>query len=304
LTFKDKLIEVSTFRSGELNPETPSDIYGSIEQDAKRRDFTLNALYYNPLDGQLIDFNDSMKDMQKKRVRSVLPLNESFIEDPVRMIRAIKYSVTTNFILSFDIRRAIKRDAGQLSRISSSRLTEEVIKILSSGYSAPICEQLQKYKLLVYILPEISTHPYFSQVISSLASLDERISSPVKKKGSHKEVISRSKMILSLVQPLMMIGKDEEETDKEFYTKVYKEVKRLIQPITPANYDVEHSAAEIVKSFGIVVSSSWFKARKPLLRQPRVGKRGSGRKGKYPKAKGTSQTSPPRAKQRKSTPSV
>ncbi|MDC7246265.1 MAG: poly(A) polymerase [Sphaerochaetaceae bacterium] len=301
LTFKDKIIEVSTFRSGEENPKIPSDVYGTIEQDAKRRDFTLNALYYNPLDGHILDFNDSMKDIRKGKVKSVLPLSESFIEDPVRMIRAVKYSVSTQFSLAFDIKRAIRRDAHHLNRISSSRITEEVMKILASGNSSRMIGTLQKYRLLIYILPSISTHPNFESVLRSLESLDESIRSFSSSKG--KKVISRSDMLYALVRALVTDVRDEAESEREFYQKIFLRVKEYIAPITPANYDVEHAAAKIVKSFGIVVASSWMKARKPIQRQVRNPKKGSGRKGRYPKIKGNAQPAQGRAKQHKHAPS-
>jgi tRNA nucleotidyltransferase/poly(A) polymerase len=209
--------------------------------------------------------------------------------------------VSASFSLSFDIKRAIKRDAHHLSRISSSRLTEEVMKILSGGYSHQVCEQLQKYKLLIYILPSISTHPHFQEVLLSLKNMDEQIcNSPKKKDG--KKSINRSEMILALVKPLVHLEQEEEESEREFYVRIYKKVKELISPITPANWDVEHAASEIVKSKGIVVLNSWMKARKPIQRQVRMTKRPGGKRGRYPKIKGASQNSQPRAKHLKSNP--
>ena len=131
LFFKDKILEVSTFRSGEDLSKEGTSLYGTVDQDAKRRDFTLNSLYYDPTDGQLYDFNDALIDIKKKRIRSILELPASFIEDPVRMIRAVKYSVTTNFSLQGQIKRAIKKYPRQLSLVSTSRLTEEVGKIIA-----------------------------------------------------------------------------------------------------------------------------------------------------------------------------
>lgn len=261
IAYRDKLIEVSTFRSGVETPEVPSDIYGTIEQDAKRRDFTLNSLYYNPVDGRVLDFNKAMNDISKKRIKSILPLNESFIEDPVRMIRAIKYSVTTSFSLSFDVRRAIKRDGVNLSRVSSSRITEEVIKILSSGYSAPIFEQLQKYKILIYILPAVSLSSSFPSVLSSLASLDVKIEDV---HAGCSDSVERNEMIRALVSPLLVVEREEEEEDKEYFIRMFSLIKELIHPITPANYDVEQCCASILKDKGCVVLSSWYKARKPV----------------------------------------
>ena len=267
ITYKDKIIEVSTFRSGVESPLVPSDVYGTVEQDAKRRDFTLNSLYYNPLDGRILDFNKAMQDIAKKRVKSILPLNESFIEDPVRMIRAVKYSVTTNFSLSFDVRRAIKRDGINLSRVSSSRITEEVIKILSSGASSPIFEQLQKNKILTYILPSISLSTSFSSVLTSLSLLDEQIAKVHK---GHVDSVERSEMLSSLISPLLVSVQEEDEEDKDYFMRMFSIIKELIHPITPANYDVEQCCASILNKKGFVVLPSWYKARKPVYIPGRV----------------------------------
>ncbi|HNZ95531.1 MAG TPA: poly(A) polymerase, partial [Sphaerochaeta sp.] len=144
LIFKDKVLEVSTFRSGEEAEDGSNNVFGSIEQDAKRRDFSINSFYYDPSNGQLLDFNDAMEDMRKKRISSVIPLEESFTEDPVRMIRAVKYAVITGFSLRFKLRVALRKYAPELSRISSSRLTEELVKILSSGHAAEIFADLNR----------------------------------------------------------------------------------------------------------------------------------------------------------------
>ncbi len=261
IMYRDKLIEVSTFRSGVENPTHPSDIYGSIEQDAKRRDFTLNSLYYNPVDGRILDFNKAMIDINKKRIKSILPLNESFIEDPVRMIRAIKYSVTTSFTLSFDVKRAIRRDKVNLSRVSSSRITEEVMKILGSGSSSLIFEQLQKHKILIYILPSISLSSSFPSVISSLATLDTSVAQV---HSGLTDSVERSEMIEALVSPLVSLHREGEEEDKEYFSRMFSLIKELIHPITPANYDIEQCCASILKEHGCVVLSSWYKARKPV----------------------------------------
>ncbi|MDD4647481.1 MAG: poly(A) polymerase, partial [Sphaerochaeta sp.] len=109
LVFKDKVLEVSTFRSGEEAMEGNNNVFGSIDQDAKRRDFSVNSLYYDPTNGQLLDFNNAMEDFKKKRISSVIPLDETFNEDPVRMIRAIKYASTTGFTLRWSIRVAIRK---------------------------------------------------------------------------------------------------------------------------------------------------------------------------------------------------
>lgn len=265
LVFKDKILEVSTFRSGDDGIEEGSSIYGTVEQDAKRRDYTINSLYYDPTDGQLLDFNNAMADFKKKRVRSILPLPASFSEDPVRMIRAVKYSVTTGFSLQFDVKRAIRKSANELARVSSSRLTEEVSKILSSGDSAKIISELQRYKLLVYLLPCVSVFSRIQEVYASLQVLDEQIRA-LKENDEAVDEGMKGQMLMALVKPIMSVSPNE-LTVEESFKEVFGQIKTLISPLTPPNYDVEHAAVSILEESGTTVPKNCLRARRPV-RQP------------------------------------
>lgn len=149
-----KIFEVSTFRS--IAKGTIGNEYGSIDEDALRRDFTCNALYYDPIQEQLVDYVSGFKHVKARRIVPVIPLKSIFIEDPVRMIRCVKYAATTGFGVPLRTRWAIKRDAGLLAEASTSRLTEEFLKILASGKSAEILERLESFGLLRHIVPECS----------------------------------------------------------------------------------------------------------------------------------------------------
>ena len=149
-----KIFEVSTFRS--IANGTIGNEYGSIDEDALRRDFTCNALYYDPIQQQLVDYVDGFKHVKAKKIVPVIPLKTIFVEDPVRMIRCLKYSATTGFGVPLRTRWAIKRDAELLAEASSSRLTEEFLKILASGKSAEILARLEDFGLLRHIVPVCS----------------------------------------------------------------------------------------------------------------------------------------------------
>lgn len=265
LVFKDKILEVSTFRSGDDGESEGTSIYGTVDQDAKRRDFTINSLYYDPTDGQLLDFNHAMHDFKKRRICSILPLPASFSEDPVRMIRAIKYSVTTGFSLRSDIRRAIKKSAGELARVSSSRLTEEVTKILSSGDAARIMEVLQKYRLLVFLLPCVSVYRKMDEIYGSLRYLDQIVNEAKASQDGVDESI-KGRMFAALVKP-MIIWPDQSLTPEELFKDIYGQVKTLINPMTPPNYDVEHAAVLLLDEQGTHVPKQCLRARRPV-RQP------------------------------------
>lgn len=257
LIFKDKVLEVSTFRSGEEAEDGSNNVFGSIEQDAKRRDFSINSFYYDPSNGQLLDFNNAMEDMKKKRISSVIPLDESFTEDPVRMIRAIKYAVITGFSLRFKIRIALRKYAPELSRISSSRLTEELTKILSSGHAAEIFAGLNRYKILSFMMPAFTIYCSYPQVKESIKGLDKQVQAV---KANDGEEIEFAEMLKALVDPLIVFS-DASMSPANRFKETFRQIKVLISPMTPSNYDVELTAMRILSERG-------FRTPRNAVRRP------------------------------------
>ncbi len=246
LFFGEKIIEVTTFRSDEENfEEGNNNIYGTIEQDAKRRDFSINALYYNPQNGNLLDFNNGMDDFKKRKIRSLIPLKYAFSEDPVRMIRALKYQATTGFKLSYSVKAAIRKNASNIEQCSTSRLTEEVYKILSSGYSAVIFKNLKKFNMLAYLLPCYSIYSGISSVDESLKVLDAKIC-------SSDEKVDRDEMLYYLIKPAIVSdGLDDMNAD-DLFKDIYRQAKVLLSPITPPNYEIEKAVSRIMGDMGFL----------------------------------------------------
>lgn len=245
--FNNKIIEVTTFRSDEENfEEGNNNIFGTMEQDSHRRDYSINSLYYNPQDGHLIDFNNSLEDFKKKRIRSLIPLSYSFKEDPVRMVRAIKYECTTGFSLSLGVKLAIFRFHSAISGVSTSRLTDEFMKILSSGYSAPIVLELAKYKLLPLIAPCMSLYIKYDSFINDLKELDQRI-----KESRHAGLkdIQISEMISYLSRSVIVLPEVHHSYD-ELRREVFRQIKVLLAPLTPPNYEIERAAELILEFLG------------------------------------------------------
>ncbi len=250
--FGDKIIEVTTFRSDEENfEEGNNNIFGTIEQDSKRRDFSINALYYNPADGHLVDFNDSLDDFKKQMIRSLIPLKYSFTEDPVRMIRAIKYTCTTGFRFKWDVKFALYRDASNIQSASTSRLTDEMTKIFSSGYSYMILKSLMKYRLLGYMMPCLAQYMGVKTLAASLTELDELVGSAKKGEG---EMPSPSLMLYYLVKPLIIQPEASLTTDEK-RKEIFRQIKILISPMTPPNYEIERTVEMLLSDFGIRTSS-------------------------------------------------
>lgn len=260
ISFGQKIIEVSTFRSTKEHEFDSDNEFGTIEEDAARRDFSINSLYYNPTDETLIDFNNSMEDFKNRKLVSLIPLNKTFIEDPVRMVRAIKYSVTTGFSMSFRLRQSIKHYAPELSRISTSRMTEEVNKILASGCSSEIISKLNSFKLLVYILPAISIYADFPQINQSLHELDLEVQAA--KSNPQEKRVTKAKMYLALVKPL--ISKNEEvNSPQEYFQDTFRQIKVLLSPITPPNYEIESACALYLKQIGVKIPKNAMKHKPP-----------------------------------------
>ncbi|WGK69640.1 hypothetical protein P0082_01910 [Candidatus Haliotispira prima] len=146
-----KIIEVITFRSLDSGAHNP--LYGTIEEDVQRRDFTVNALYYNLNNEQILDFVGAMADFRKRQMRNIIALPQIFKEDPVRIIRCIKYAVKTGFKIPKKIVLQIRRDSKMLNDCSKSRLAEELSKILCSEHCARIMEELQQHNIWGILLP-------------------------------------------------------------------------------------------------------------------------------------------------------
>ena len=148
-----KIIEVITFRALDSGAHNP--LYGTIEEDVQRRDFSVNALYYDLNNAQIVDFVGAIADFRKRQMRNIIDLPQIFREDPVRIIRCLKYATKIGFKVPRKILLQIQRDAQTLHDCSKSRLAEELGKILCSEYCDQILEVLQRYGILDILLPRL-----------------------------------------------------------------------------------------------------------------------------------------------------
>lgn len=174
------VIEVTTFRAATPPPEdleneegegdsvrtrvTADDgmllrdnIFGNQEEDAARRDFTVNALYYDPEKQEVWDWHDGVADAQKKVLRMIGDPEQRFREDPVRMLRAARFAAKLDFHIDVATRGPIARLAPMLARIPPSRLFDEMMKLLLSGHAERGVRQLRAEGLHHGILPMLDT---------------------------------------------------------------------------------------------------------------------------------------------------
>lgn len=156
--YRHEIIEVSTFRAGHVTQLKPGIIrddnrFGTLEEDVWRRDFTVNALYYNIADFSLIDYTQGLKDIKQKIIRMIGEARHRLQEDPVRMLRAIRLAAKLDFSIHKDIEVLFQPFKELLQPISSSRLFDEVLKLFFAGSAYASFQALQKYDFLKVFFP-------------------------------------------------------------------------------------------------------------------------------------------------------
>jgi poly(A) polymerase len=177
--FGRKVVEVSTFRKA-AEPEGGDTLihrdntFGTPEEDAFRRDFTVNALFYDIATFSVIDWVGGLGDLEARVIRTIGDPAVRFREDPVRMLRAVALAARLDFTIDVDTVEAVRQLRGEIVRSSSARILEEFYKILRQGRSRRTFEMLHEHGLLAYLLPEadraIATGG--EALLSSLSRLD------------------------------------------------------------------------------------------------------------------------------------
>ena len=189
-----EIIEVSTFRAlldnagdhvAESGRILRDNVWGSQGEDAARRDFTINAMYYDPASETILDYHGGMIDMQKKTLRMIGNPTKRYREDPVRMLRAIRFAAKTGFTLDSETRAPIAELGELLQDVPSARIFDEILKLLMSGYSWAAIQGLRNAGLhhgLLPLLDHILDNSEASKgandfVKLALANTDQRIQS-------------------------------------------------------------------------------------------------------------------------------
>ncbi len=167
--FGRSVFEVSTFRANNDAPDNKRErsehglvlndnIYGSVEEDAFRRDFTINAFYYDPHKDNLLDFTGGLQDIKHKTLRMIGDPTERYREDPVRMLRAIRFAAKLGCEIDAQSETPIAKMKSLLEHIAPARLFLEVEKLLHCGHSFEVIEQLQAYGIFEMIFPTVHAH--------------------------------------------------------------------------------------------------------------------------------------------------
>jgi poly(A) polymerase len=187
IIFQDQVVEVATFRREpervavvSEDPEsedfliTDDNTFGSPLQDARRRDFTINALFYNISDFSVIDYVNGVEDLREGRVRVIGDPDLRFREDPVRMMRAIEFASRLGFEIEEQTYQGLLRHRADILKASPPRVSEEILELLRRGWSRGAFRLMVDTALLEPLLPEIynairaDRAPYFWKMLEVL----------------------------------------------------------------------------------------------------------------------------------------
>ncbi len=156
-----EVFEVATFRgahpaaaAGPAGMLLHDNVYGTREEDAVRRDFTVNALYYDDRDGSVLDFTGGMADLREGSIRAIGDPAVRYREDPVRMLRAVRFAAKLGFRIEEETEAPIFDLAPLLEGVPSARLFEEVLKLFQNGHAQESLRGLDRYDLLPRLYPE------------------------------------------------------------------------------------------------------------------------------------------------------
>jgi len=240
IIFQDQVVEVATFRREpervaveEGAPEdfliTDDNTFGTPLQDARRRDFTINALFYNIADFSVIDYVGGIDDLAEGRVHIIGDPDLRFREDPVRMMRAIEFASRLGFEIEKETYDAILRHRTEILKASPPRVSEEILELLRRGWSRGAIRLMVDTGLLEPLLPEVynairgESAPYFWKM---LEVLDRTVQSGRK--------ISDAVLLSVLMLPWVIEEAEREEERRQARMRtgeVIIFIRDLIQPL-------------------------------------------------------------------------
>lgn len=270
IIFGPKIFEVSTFRS--VADGSTGNSFGTMDEDVLRRDFTLNALYYDPIQEQVVDYVGGMRDIRKHVLRPVIPADRIFVEDPVRMLRAVKYSAKTGARMSMLMRHKIRHTAECLAQVSPSRLTEELLKIINSGHAAEIVAESLDTDIYMHLQPAATAMMYADKnfeasYMRNLKKMDELTLSEPDARLGRKLVF----MIRDFAAGLTDWEKEAQSGGPfgELYARTWAECRNFVLPMNPQRTELEYAVHSVLMEFGIPVT---------IQKRPRRAGRASGRR--------------------------
>ncbi|MGH9458045.1 MAG: polynucleotide adenylyltransferase PcnB [Thermoanaerobaculia bacterium] len=233
--FQERIVEVSTFRrepqraEGEDLLVTDDNTFGTPEEDARRRDFTINGLFYDIADFSVIDYVGGLEDLRDRLIRVIGDPDLRFREDPVRMMRAVEFAARLDFEIEAATYDAILEHRSEILKASPARVSEEILELLRRGWSLSAIELLAETRLLEPLVPELQKpldHGSIDFFWTMLGVLDRTVRSGRK--------ISDPVLFSVLILPYVVASIEEETRLRDGRPRagdMMLFVRELIQPI-------------------------------------------------------------------------
>jgi poly(A) polymerase len=200
---RNKILEVSTFRSGDTENEaliTRDNLWGSEEEDVLRRDFTINGLFYDCQTETIIDYVDGYVDLQSHCLKTIGQPYVRFKQDPVRMIRCLKFQARFDLSVDDETKQALVECRKEIVKSSQARILEELLKMLESGSAKSFFLLMSKFGLLEMLLPSVAhclEHKNGAEIYNLLEQVDLYV-----KEGGY-ERLSRSFVLCSIIYTIL-----------------------------------------------------------------------------------------------------
>ena len=241
------IYEISTFRAA--NSVTgDNNCFGTMKEDVWRRDFSINALYYSPKTEQVIDFIGGFRDLLKRIVRPIIPLRIIFQEDPVRLIRAVKFSVMIGGDIPLLLKLFIIFNAYRIVTVSSSRLTEELFKIMKMDNSTEVFRKLARLNILRYILPGVYEIQKKSLFYETMEKFDQA------KEEGRLDLSKSSTLLEPLITDYLEVVVFYDDVANQTISEVMDQLKTFLRPVVPPN-------VALLEAIRNVMSKNGFKLR-------------------------------------------
>lgn len=241
------IYEISTFRAA--NSVTgDNNCFGTMKEDVWRRDFSINALYYSPKTEQVIDFIGGFRDLLKRIVRPIIPLRIIFQEDPVRLIRAVKFSVMIGGDIPLLLKLFIIFNAYRIVTVSSSRLTEELFKIMKMDNSTDVFRKLARLNILRYILPGVYEIQKKSLFYETMEKFDQA------KEEGRLDLSKSSTLLEPLIADYLEVVVFYDDVANQTIGEVMEQLKTFLRPVIPPN-------VALLEAIRNVMSKNGFKLR-------------------------------------------
>lgn len=260
--FGREVIEVATFRGHHeapalsANQSTSSEhgmllrdnVYGTMEEDALRRDFTVNALYYCVKDFTIYDYANGLEDIEKRELRLIGDPETRYREDPVRMLRAVRFAAKLDFTIASETEKPIFELSSLLGNIPAARLFDEVLKLMLSGKALTTFKMLRHYNLFGQLFPRAEKslkqgpERYLKLVEQALINTDERI--------RQRKPVTPAFLYASLLWPAL---EDQWEKNKGDGTPPFPALQQAAQKVI----NIQCKSTSIPKRFSLNMKEIW-----------------------------------------------